>query len=221
MQSLFNFIFDNFILFFLVGAAYYVYKQYKDLKSKSSTIFDVFNKTLYPYLEEIFKKYKSIADDLKKEYQYNDQLSGEVNRLLAILDKMDSKNINDYVAISNGLNKYKLDKNVDLEKYPKFKELDDISVFDEETMEQLDNGIALARKEYNARAFRYNEKTSSFPIQYLVKPMKLQEQFTIFDVPKSSRYEMNFEVFEEEEPEINSLTSLNYTEEDDDNEKSK
>ena len=44
---------------------------------------------------------------------------------------------------------------------------------------------------------------------YLVKMLGLPQNYKIFDAPKSSSYELNYEVFEEEEPEINSLTSLN------------
>ena len=80
-------------------------------------------------------------------------------------------------------------------------------------MESLDNGSAIARKEYNAQAFRYNEKASSFPIQYLTKALKVKSQYSIFDAPKSSTYELNYEVFEEQEPEINFLTMLNYSKE--------
>ena len=76
-------------------------------------------------------------------------------------------------------------------------------------MNSKENGIAIARKEYNTQAFRYNEKASSFLMQYLTKSLKLNQQYLIFDAPKASKYEENYEVFEEEEPEINSLSSLN------------
>ena len=54
-------------------------------------------------------------------------------------------------------------------------------------MESLDNGIAIARKEYNAQAFRYNEKASSFPIQYLTKALKVKSQYSIFDAPSKRK----------------------------------
>ena len=82
-------------------------------------------------------------------------------------------------------------------------------------MESLDNGIAIARKEYNTQAFRYNEKANGFPMQYLTKLLKLNSQFLIFDKPRAKKYSELYEVFEEEEPEIDSLTSLNRDTEED------
>ena len=133
----------------------------------------------------------------------------EINRLLLLIEKGVTGNINDKVETSNAINKFKLSKKIDLKKYPFLKELEDLGTFNEEDMNSKENGIAIARKEYNTQAFRYNEKASSFLMQYLTKSLKLNQQYLIFDAPKASKYEENYEVFEEEEPEINSLSSLN------------
>ena len=62
-------------------------------------------------------------------------------------------------------------------------------------MASVDNGLAITRKAYNTLAFRYNEKAAEFPIEYLKKYLKLISEFAIFDAPKTTRYEDDFEVF--------------------------
>ena len=104
---------------------------------------------------------------------------------------------------------YKAPKKIDLEKYPKIESLNELGTFNEEDVDAEKDGISIARREYNANAFRYNEKAGGFPMSFLVKMLGLPQNYKIFDAPKSSSYELNYEVFEEEEPEINSLTSLN------------
>lgn len=214
MQNIFNLIFDNILLILFILAIYLVYKQYKDLKTKTATMLDIFNKTLAKYLEDKFNKAKSLAEELKNEYGHVDKLNTEIDRLLYIIEKSNNKTINNYVETSNALNKFKIDKKIDSKKYPRMLELNEIKLFTDKEMESLDNGIAIARREYNAEAFRYNEKASSFPIQYLTKSLKLNSQYSIFDALANTYSDM-YEVFEEEEPEINSLSSLNYVQEDD------
>ncbi len=214
MQNIFNLIFDNILLVGFILAVYLVYKQYTDLKNRTSSMLDLFNKTLSKYLEDKFNAAKSLAEELKKEYGHVDKLNTEIDRLLYIIDKSSEKTINNYVETSNALNKFKIDKKIDAEKYPRMLELNKIKLFTDEEMESLDNGLAIARKEYNTEAFRYNEKASSFPIQYLTKYLKLNSQYSIFDA-LSKKYSDMYEVFEEEEPEINFLSSLNYVKEDD------
>ena len=102
-----------------------------------------------------------------------------------------------------------MSKKIDFEKFPYLLELEKLGTFTEDDLTSVDNGVAIARREYNAQAFRYNEKASSFFMQYLTKLLKLNQQYIIFDAPVSSFYEDNYEVFEEEEPEINSLSTLN------------
>lgn len=209
MQAFFNFIFDNFILFLVIGICYYIYRQYKDLQQKTISIEEIFEKTLNSYLDSKFEEAKNLALDIKKEYGHLDRMAAEIDRLLIIIEKTETGTINDRVQASNLINKFKVDKKIDYTRYPRMLELNELGTFNEEEMESLDNGIAIARKEYNAQAFRYNEKASEIPIQYLTKAFKINSQFIIFDAPKSSKYEEDYEVFEEKEPEINSLSSLN------------
>lgn len=214
MQNIFNLIFDNILIVGFFLAVYLIYKQYNDLKNRTSSILDLFNKTLLKYLEDKFNQARTLAEELKKEYGHVDKLNTEIERLLYIIDKANEKTINNYVETSNALNKFKIDKKIDAEKYPRMLELNKIKLFTDEEMESLDNGLAIARKEYNTEAFRYNEKASSFPIQYLTKYLKLNTQYSIFDA-LSKKYSDIYEVFEEEEPEINFLSSLNYVKEED------
>lgn len=210
MQGLFNLIFDNFILVFIVLVGLYIYKQYKDLQERTISMEDLFEKVLNKYLDTKFEEAKKLAEEIKKEYGHLDRMAAEIDRLLIIIEKTETGGtINDRVEASNLINKFKVNKKIDYTRYPRMLELNELGTFNEEDMESLDNGIAIARKEYNAQAFRYNEKASNFPIQYLTKSFKLNSQFYIFDAPKSSKYEEEFEVFEEKEPEINSLTQLN------------
>jgi len=213
MTEIFNFIFDNFLLFGIILMIYYIYKEYKELKEKTKSINDLFEKSLNKYIEEKINNAKQIASRLLNEYGHEEMVSTEINRLLLVIEKGITGTINDKVTTSNSLNKFKLNKKIDLEKYPNLKKLENLGTFTEEELESVENGLAIARKEYNAEAFRYNEKAGTFIMQYLTKLLKLNQQYTIFDAPKSSFYEENFEVFEEEEPEINSLSSLNRQEE--------
>ena len=216
MQTIFNILFDYFFLFLGIGFVYYSYRQYTDLKERTAKIYDLFKKTLYPYLDKRYKEAKDLANSLKEEYGHIDKLNTEIDRLLLILEKSEEGTINELVEISNLINKFKIDKKIDSKKYPRMLELNDLTIFKEEEMESLDNGLAIARKEYNTMAFRYNEKANSFPMNKLATSFKLNKQYKIFDALKTSNYDEIYEVFEEQEPEIHSLTVLNYIKEDDD-----
>lgn len=210
MTEIIYFIFNNIFLFVLIGLAYYVYHEYKDLKKRSDDIKEIFDKTLTKYLDEKIKAVNDTITEIINEYgKENSEVNAEINRLLLTIEKWDSGSINDKVETSNAINKFKLNKKIDLNKYPHLKDLEQLSTFTDEDMESKENGLAIARKEYNTQAFRYNERASSFLMQYLTKFLKLNQQFEIFDAPKTSSYEENYEVFEEKEPEINSLSSLN------------
>lgn len=216
MQTIFNILFDYFFLFLGIGFVYYSYRQYTDLKERTAKIYDLFKKTLYPYLDKRYKEAKDLANSLKEEYGHIDKLNTEIDRLLLILEKSEEGTINELVEISNLINKFKIDKKIDSKKYPRMLELNDLTIFKEEEMESLDNGLAIARKEYNTMAFRYNEKANSFPMNKLATSFKLNKQYKIFDALKTSNYDEIYEVFEEQEPEIHSLTVLNYIKEEDD-----
>lgn len=209
MRALFDFIFNNIILVIIVIIAYYIYKQYKELKSKDQDIRDVFTKTLDKYLETKINEAKKIANSVLDEYNQVELIRQEVERINLTVEKGITGTINDKVNASNLLNKYKLNKKIDVERYPNVTKLENIGTFTDEDMGSIDNGVALARREYNAKAFRYNEMATGFPMQYLTKLFRLNPQFSIFDAPKTSNYEEKYEVFEEEEPEINSLDVLN------------
>lgn len=213
MKGLFNFFFNNAILFIIIGSAYYIYRQYKGLKDKDKEIKIEFNKILNSYLDKKILEAAKIATDLEKEYGHVDLIRQEIERLEYTIEKGINGTINDKVETSNLLNKFKLNKKINIEKYPNLKEIQKLGTFTEEEMSSIDNGLSITRKEYNVQAFRYNEKANEFPIEYLKKYLKLVNQYAIFDAPKTSHYEEEFEVFEEKEPEINSLSSLNRVEE--------
>lgn len=209
MSQLSDLIFGNIFLILLIGFGAYLFLQFKFLSEKNKEINKQFDKVLSKYLNEKIVQAKETTDNILKEYGREDAVSTEISRLLLTIEKGESGDINDKVITSNAINKFKLSKKVDLERYPSLKKLDELGTFTVADMSSLDNGIALARKEYNALAFRYNEKATGFPLQYLTKLFGFKEHFVIFDAPKSEKYDELYEVFEEEEPEINLISSLN------------
>ncbi len=213
MRPLFNFIFNNSILVLILGALYFIYRQYKGLKDIDREIKTEFNKILNRYLDGKIIEAGKIAAETEKEYGHVDLIQQEIERLKYSIEKGINGTINDKVETSNLLNKFKLNKKIDREKYPNLDALENLGTFTEEEMASVDNGLAITRKQYNTLAFKYNEKGNEFPIEYLKKFFKLVNQYSIFDAPKTSHYEEEFEVFEEKEPEINSLSSLNRVEE--------
>lgn len=213
MKGVFNFIFNNAIFVIFIAAIYYIYRQYTGLRDRDRDIRLEFSKILNGYLDKKFTESLDIAKEIEKEYGNVDLIRQEIERLQYSIEKGVNGSINDKVEASNLLNKFKLNKEIDKEKYPNLKDLENIGTFNEEEMASVDNGLAITRKAYNALAFRYNEKANEFPIEYLTKFFKLVPQYAIFEQRKNSTYEENFEVFEEKEPEINSLSTLNLTEE--------
>lgn len=213
MSGLANFLFGNIFLIILVGIIIYTIRQYKDLKDRTLAINDIFTKTLNAYLTSKINAAKDVAKRIMDEHGEDEIVAAEVNRLLYQIENFEKGTINDKVSASNSINKFKLSKKIDFEKYPFLKDLEGLGTFSEQDMSSLENGVAIARKEYNTQAFRYNEKAQEVPIQYLTKYLKLNSQFIIFDAIKSTRYEDDYEVFEEKEPEIHSLTVLNRNEE--------
>ena len=209
MSGLANFLFGNIFLIILVGIIIYVFRQYKDLKERTVSINELFNKGLNQYLETKINEAKQLADKIMQDHGENELVAAEVKRLLYQIESFEKGTINDKVTASNSINKFKVNKKLDFEKYPFLRDLEDLGTFTEKDMNSLGNGVAIARKEYNTQAFRYNEKASEVPIQYLTKFLKLNEQYVIFDAPKYEKYGHDYEVFEEKEPEINSLNLLN------------
>lgn len=209
LEGLMNFIFNNIILFLVIGVGIFIYTQYKNLKTKRIAINSLFTQVLDEYLTKRINEAKDITTRILQEYNREDEVNTEISRLLTMIEKGIQGSANDKVETSNAINRFKLSKNINLDRYPMLAELNNIGTFTEEDMNSLDNGVAIARRDYNAEAFRYNEKASEFPIQYLVKLFGLREQYIIFDPPKSKMYEQTYEVFEEEEPEIHTLEAMN------------
>lgn len=215
MMEILGFVFENFLLV-LFGALFILgYIQYKDLKTRTTKINDLFVKTLNSYLEAKINEAKETTDDILKKYGREDTVSTEINRLLLLIEKGVSGSINDKVTTSNAINKFKLSKKIDFKRYPYLLELEKLGTFNDEG-ETLENDINDARKEYNVLAFQYNEKASNFPIQYLTKYLGLTSQYMIFDQPKNAKYHDIYEVFEEVETDINSLANLNMSMPDED-----
>ena len=209
LEGLMNFIFNNIILFLVIGVGIFIYTQYKNLKTKRIAINSLFTQVLDEYLTKRINEAKDITTRILQEYNREDEVNTEISRLLTMIEKGIQGSANDKVETSNAINRFKLSKNINLDRYPMLAELNNIGTFTEEDMNSLDNGVAIARRDYNAEAFRYNEKASEFPSQYLVKLFGLREQYIIFDPPKSKMYEQTYEVFEEEEPEIHTLEAMN------------
>ena len=210
MYAIVDFVFRNIFFIVIIVIIYYIVKQYLWLKEKEKQINIRFDNVLNSYLSKKIEESKAIVDYLNNLYQV-EEVKLELDKIYVILNKGVSGTINEKVETSNSLNKYKLAKNLSLEKYPELNKLNKIGTFIEADMESLANGVAIARKEYNTLAFLYNEKASSFFLQYLTKLLHLTQSYTIFDAPKSQAYEDKYEVFEEKEPELNSISSLNQT----------
>ena len=208
MYQIVDFIFRNIFLVVIALIIYYVFRQYKWLKEKQVKINEKFDRYLNKYLSTKIAECKQVVDYLNNLYQV-EEVRLELEKINVVINKGMTGTVNEKVETSNTINKYKLAKNLDLEKYPELIRLNKIGTFTEEDMQSLDNGVALARREYNALAFAYNEKASGFPLQYLTKFLRLNQSYVIFDPPKSKAYEEKYEVFEEKEPQVNSITTLN------------
>ena len=218
-NNLANDVFGNlFIIIFFIIVAYIVY-TFKELQDKNKEIKKIFEKTLTKYLDEKITKAKETTDSILKEYGREDAVSTEINRLLLTIEKGASGNINDKVATCNALNKFKLSEQVDLEKYPELTKLNDLKMFTEQELNKMENGLALARKDYNALAFQYNAKAGGFPIQYLTKLFGFYEKYIIFDTLSFENYHENYEVFDEVEKQVDLMDSLNLKEKEEESNK--
>lgn len=209
MYRIVELIFNNIILIIVILIILYIIKVYKELNDKKKKIQEKFDKVLDSYLSAKIEEARETTNRIQATYPREDEAKTEIDRLLMTINKGITGTINDKVETSNAINKFKLNKQIDLEKYSELKELSKLGTFTEEDMDSIDNGVAIARREYNALAFQYNEKSGGFPTQFIVKLLKLNSHYVIFDPPKSKAYEENYEVFEEETPELNSITSLN------------
>ena len=208
-NNLANAVFGNLFLIALIIIGFYIFYTFKELSKRVAEMKRQFDKVLDSYITEKIKKAKETADSILKTYGKEDAVSTEITRLLLTIEKGESGNLNDKVATCNALNKFHLNEQVDLEKYPELAKLKDLKVFTEEELNQMDNGLALARREYNAQAFLYNAKAGGFPIQYLTKLFGYKGHYIIFDTQNFENYSENYEVFEEEEKEADLMDNLN------------
>lgn len=209
MYGLVSFILNNMPLIIVCIIGYIIYKTYKELKEYVTKINYNFEKTLRKYLDEKIKTAREETEQILNEYNREDECATEIQRLLAIIEKCETGTINEKVNASNAVNKFKVAKKI-VEKYPNLDKLNNMKTFTEEEIESKDNGLALARSEYNTLAYRYNEKSSGFVAQFLCKLFKFPIRYVIFDALESQKYEQNFEVFEEKEKvEVGSLDMLN------------
>ena len=209
-ERLGTWLFKNVIPIIIVICILYIISQFKKLSELRKEIQKRFDQVLTEYLNNKIIEAKTTTDSIIKEYGREDEISTEISRLLVTIEKGESGDINDKVKASNALNKFKLKKGIDYERYPALAKISTLGTFNESEMSSLDNGIALARKEYNTYAFRYNQVASGFPIQYITKLFGFKTHYDIFGNPKSTTT-VEAEV-EEEQNETISLNLLNYSE---------
>ena len=184
--SLAMWIFKNAIPILIFLVIIYIIVQFRKLSELRKEIQKRFDQVLTEYLNKKITEAKTTTDEILKEYGKEDEISTEISRLLVTIEKGESGDINDKVKASNALNKFRLKKGIDYERYPSLKKVALLGTFNDEDMNSVDNGIALARKEYNTFAFRYNQVSSGFPIQYLTKLFKFKTHYIIFGNPKST-----------------------------------
>lgn len=204
-----NLLFGNFVPILIVIGVFYIISQVKKMGDYRKELQKRFDQVLTEYLNKKINYAKDVMNSILEEYGREDTVSTEINRLMVAIEKGASGDINDKVVTSNSINKFRLSKQVDLERYPSMIKLNEIGVFNESEMTSLDNGVALARKEYNTYAFRYNQVASAFPMQYLAKLLGFKSHYVIFGNPKSVSYHAKYEALEQTEEEIHSLNSLN------------
>ena len=87
MREVFNFIFNNAILVLILGAIYYIYRQYKGLKTVDNEIKIEFNKILNRYLDGKIIEAGKIASEVEKEYGHVDMIKQEIDRLKYSIEK--------------------------------------------------------------------------------------------------------------------------------------
>ncbi len=212
MYNIMEFIFNNIIWIIIILIIIYIIKEYKYLKDRINNIHKQFSETLDAYLMKKVQEAKQIVEMLLIEYNEEDTIKTELARLLIILQKGETGSINEKVETSNALNKYKLSKQLDLEKYPKLSELEYIGTFTEEDINSLDNGVKLARIAYNKEALLYNEKASSFLMQYLTKIVKLNPNYVIFNQTNNITQNQSIETLQDKEELLHTQTNLNLQE---------
>lgn len=212
MYKIMEFLFINIIpLLILAFIIYviYVYKQLNNIKDKMQRLFD---NHLNNYLGNKIKLANDTSTKIINEYGREDAIRTEIIRLRVIIEKGINGTITDKVNTSNVINKYKVSKDIDTERYPYFKELENIKTFYDIELDSITDDIALARKDYNDLARQYNEQAGGSVMQYVIKLLKIESQFPVFEHIEQEKYSDRYEVFEMEEPEINKISTLNLVE---------
>lgn len=209
MYNIVEFILSNFI-FILIGLiALYIFITYKSLADKKSRMKRQFDKVLDTYLANKINLANNTANLILNEYGREDAVRTEIIRLQVIIKKGIEGSIADKVETANVLNKFKVNKEIDTNRYPHFKELENINPFYDIDIHSITDDVAIARRDYNNVAMEYNEQAGGTPTQYIVKLLGLETQFPVFDSIIQENYSDKYEAFEMVEPEINKITQLN------------
>ena len=130
LEGLMNFIFNNIILFLVIGVGIFIYTQYKNLKTKRIAINSLFTQVLDEYLTKRINEAKDITTRILQEYNREDEVNTEISRLLTMIEKGIQGSANDKVETSNAINRFKLSKNINLDRYPMLEELNNIGTLE-------------------------------------------------------------------------------------------
>ena len=209
MYNIVEFILNNFIFILIALIALYIFLTYKSLADKKTRMQRQFDKSLDNYLGNKINLANNTANLILNEYGREDAIRTEIIRLQVIIKKGIEGSIADKVETANVLNKYHVSKEIDVNRYPHFKELENISPFYDIDIHSITDDVAIARRDYNKIAMDYNEKAGGTPTQYIVKLLQLEPSFPVFDSIIQENYSDKYEAFEEIEPEINNISDLN------------
>jgi hypothetical protein len=209
MYNIVEFLLSNFIIILILLIALYIYLTYKSLTEKKAKMKKQFDNYLDKYLGDKINLANDTANLILNEYGREDAVRTEIIRLQVIIKKGIEGSIADKVETANVLNKFKVSKEIDFDKYPHFKDLENISPFHDIDIYSITDDVSIARRQYNLLATEYNEKAGGTPTQYIVKLLGLETQFPVFESIIQEKYSDKYEEFEVVEPEINKITQLN------------
>lgn len=212
ISALFSFIFDHILLVVIIIILIVIFSLSQKIISLKNSIDTIFLNNLDKYLEPKINEIKQMINTLKSLY-VNDEVSFELTRLELIISKGLQGSTNDKVTMINSLNNFTLNPKIDLNEYPEIAKLNTIEIFTKEEMDSLDNGVSISYKQYNDTIIKYNEQSGSSINQKIISLLGLPTNYIPLDPPKYERYNNEFEVFSEQEPELNNISSLNNKEE--------
>ena len=149
MYKIMEFLFINIIPLLILGFIIYVIYIYKQLNNFKDKMQHLFDKHLNNNLGSKIKLANDTSTKIINEYGREDAIRTEIIRLRVIIEKGINGTITDKVNTSNVINKYKVSKEIDTERYPYFKELANIKTFYDIELDSITDDIALARKDYN------------------------------------------------------------------------